>query len=59
MTDSETGFRTHFSHFGSYPPITISSTSFPSLFNDSESLGPSALLYAAPTLTTTMTYGEG
>jgi len=30
---------------------------FPSLFNDS--FGPSALLYAAPTLTTTMTYGEG
>jgi len=30
---------------------------FPSLFNDS--FGPSALLYTAPTLTTTMPYGEG
>jgi GATA-binding protein len=30
---------------------------FPTLFNDS--FGPSALLYAAPTLTTPMTYGEG
>ncbi|KAF9529913.1 hypothetical protein CPB83DRAFT_875363 [Crepidotus variabilis] len=30
---------------------------FPTLFNDS--FGPSALLYAAPTLTNTMTYGEG
>ena len=30
---------------------------FPTLFSDS--FGPSALLYAAPTLTTPMTYGEG
>lgn len=40
-------------------PILIISAQafhFPSLFNDS--FGPSALLYAAPTLTTTMTYGE-
>lgn len=41
-------------------PPTVSHTQalhFPALFSDS--FAPSALLYAAPTLTTTMTYGEG
>jgi len=39
------------------PQAPFQALQFPSLFNDS--FGPSALLYAAPTLTTTMTYGEG
>ena len=39
------------------PQISSQALHFPTLFNDS--FGPSALLYSAPTLTTTMTYGEG
>ncbi|CAA7262300.1 unnamed protein product [Cyclocybe aegerita] len=39
------------------PRPTAASVRLPNLFSDS--FGPSALLYATPTLTTPMTYGEG
>ena len=61
MTDSDTSVKSTASETvpvisAPIPQSPSQALHFPSLFNDS--FGPSALLYAAPTLTTTMTYSE-